>query len=81
MAYPEPANVAPWYLRNITQALALNESTGNVYVRTDAEVQIANVGNLVISNVGINCTGNAHVTVYCDASATIDNGNIAGNAS
>lgn len=31
MAYPEPANVSPWYLRNINQALALDESTGNVY--------------------------------------------------
>ena len=34
MAYPEPTEVAPWYLRNITQALALDETTGNVYVRT-----------------------------------------------
>jgi hypothetical protein len=36
MAFPEPAEVSPWYLRNITQALALNESTGNVYVITAA---------------------------------------------
>ena len=62
MAYPEPTEVAPWYLRNITQALALDETTGNVYVRTDAEVQIANVGNLVISNVGITSLGNVDIS-------------------
>ena len=28
MATPDPANVSPWYLRNINQALALDESTG-----------------------------------------------------
>jgi len=27
MAYPEPSNVAPWYLRNINQALALDETS------------------------------------------------------
>lgn len=31
---PAPTEVAPWYLRNINQALALNETTGEVYVRT-----------------------------------------------
>jgi hypothetical protein len=62
MAYPEPTEVAPWYLRNITQALALDQSTGNVYVRTDAVVSIGNVGNLVISNVGISSLGNIDIT-------------------
>ena len=62
MAVPDPTEVAPWYLRNINQALALNEATGNVYVRTDAEVQIANVGNLVISNVGITSLGNVDIS-------------------
>ena len=62
MAVPEPTEVAPWYLRNITQALALNESTGNVYVRTDAEVNIANLGNLVVSNVGITSVGNIDIS-------------------
>jgi hypothetical protein len=42
MAIPDPSQVAPWYLRNITQALALDEDTGNVNVRTDAQVNIAN---------------------------------------
>ena len=26
MAYPEPTEVAPWYLRNINQELALNSA-------------------------------------------------------
>jgi len=34
MATPDPSNVAPWYLRNINQALALDDITGNVYLRT-----------------------------------------------
>ena len=56
MAYPEPSNVAPWYLRNITQALALDETTGNVYVRTGF------TGNIVIEG-NVNIPGNidAHV--------------------
>jgi hypothetical protein len=31
---PDPENVKPWYLRNITEALALDEATGNVFMRT-----------------------------------------------
>jgi hypothetical protein len=34
MTVPTPSQVAPWYLRNINQALALDETTGEVYVRT-----------------------------------------------
>lgn len=62
MAVPDPSQVAPWYLRNITQALALDEDTGNVYVRTDAEVNIGNVGNLVIGDVGITSIGNVDIS-------------------
>jgi hypothetical protein len=62
MAVPDPSQVAPWYLRNITQALELDEATGNVFVRTNAQVAIADVGNLVISNVGINSLGNVNIT-------------------
>lgn len=38
MATPDPANVAPWYLRNINQALALNEASGLVYMRTSGGI-------------------------------------------
>lgn len=61
MTVPDPSQVAPWYLRNITQALALNESTGNVYVRTDAQIDIANA-NVTVGNVGITSFGNIPIT-------------------
>ena len=53
---PDPEHVKPWYLRNITEALALDEATGNVYVRTGF------TGNIVISG-NVNVPGNidAHV--------------------
>jgi hypothetical protein len=48
MAEPTPTDVKPWYLRNITEALALDESSGNVYLRTGFQ------GNIIISgNVNI----------------------------
>ena len=57
MAVPEPSNVAPWYLRNINQALALDEISGNVYVRTGFE------GNIIISgNVNIPGNVDAHIS-------------------
>jgi len=57
MAEPTPSNVAPWYLRNINQALALDEATGNVYVRTGF------TGNIVIEgNVSIPGNVDAHVS-------------------
>jgi len=62
MAYPEPANVAPWYLRNITQALELNEVTGQVFVRTNAVVGNVTVGNLSVSNVDIRTLGNVDIS-------------------
>ena len=57
MATPDPANVAPWYLRNINQALALDDATGNVYIRTGFE------GNIIISG-NVNIPGNidAHIS-------------------
>lgn len=57
MAYPEPSNVAPWYLRNINQALALDETSGNVFLRTGFE------GNIIISG-NVNIPGNidAHIS-------------------
>lgn len=57
MAEPNPSNVAPWYLRNINQALALDNATGNVYVRTGFE------GNIIISgNVNIPGNVDAHIS-------------------
>ena len=58
MATPDPSNVAPWYLRNINQALALDEASGNVFVRTGFE------GNIIISG-NVNIPG----TVTVDSSA------------
>lgn len=58
MAYPQPANVSPWYLRNITQALALDEVSGNVYIRTDAQI-----GNVTIQG-DVNIPGNINASVY-----------------
>ena len=48
MATPDPTEVAPWYLRNINQALALDEASGNVYVRTGFEGNIIITGNKYI---------------------------------
>lgn len=57
MATPDPSEVAPWYLRNINQALALDEASGNVYVRTGF------TGNIVIEgNVNIPGNVDAHIS-------------------
>ena len=59
MAYPEPTQVAPWYLRNINQALELDETTGNVFVRTG----LASGGNIIITgNVTIPGEIDTHIT-------------------
>lgn len=72
MAVPEPTEVAPWYLRNITQALELNEATGQVFVRTNAAI----VGNVTVGNVAIGSLGNVDLThTYLPVSVT---GNIVG---
>lgn len=74
MAYPEPTDVSPWYLRNITQALALDETSGNVYVRTDANISIGNA-NVTVGNVGITSFGNIPISGNT-LPVTIDNANI-----
>ena len=51
---PDPEHVKPWYLRNITEALALDDASGNVYVRTGF------VGNIIISG-NVNIPGNVQV--------------------
>jgi hypothetical protein len=62
MATPDPTEVAPWYLRNINQALALDEATGNVFVRTDAQLTIGNVGNVNVTDVEILALGNIDIS-------------------
>ena len=74
MAYPEPTEVSPWYLRNITQALELNETTGQVFVRTDAQLNVGNA-NITVGNVGITSFGNIPITGNT-LPVTIDNANI-----
>lgn len=48
MAEPTPTEVAPWYLRNINQALALDEASGNVYLRTGIDGDVVITGNVNI---------------------------------
>ncbi len=75
MATPDPSNVAPWYLRNINQALELNEDTGQVFVRTGFE------GNIIISgNVVIPGNVDAHITeIGTSGNLTVPYMPIAGN--
>ena len=75
MAVPTPTEVAPWYLRNINQALGLNSATGEVFVRTDAvitgsitvdNVTIAELGNIDISGTSMPVTGTVTVNQGTD---------------
>jgi hypothetical protein len=80
MAYPEPANVSPWYLRNITQALELDTVTGQVHVRSSivgGNVTIA--GNVIVSNITVDALGNVDVsgnTLPVSGNINIDAGNV-----
>ena len=74
MAVPTPSEVSPWYLRNITQALALNETTGQVYVRTDANLSVGNA-NITVGNVGITSFGNIPISGNT-LPVTVSGGNI-----
>ena len=71
MAIPDPSEVAPWYLRNITQALELNEATGQVFVRTNAVL----IGNVSVGNVSIGDLGNIDISGNT-MPVTIDSGNV-----
>jgi hypothetical protein len=71
MAEPNPSNVAPWYLRNITQALELDTASGNVFVRTNASV----IGNVSIGNVAIGSLGNVDISGNT-LPVTVSGGNI-----
>jgi len=71
MAYPEPSNVAPWYLRNINQALALDEASGNVFLRTGFEGNIIITGNVEIpGTVTVNSSAEDPVHVHLDEIGT-----------
>jgi hypothetical protein len=88
MAVPDPSQVAPWYLRNITQALELDEATGNVFVRTNAQLTIGNVGNVNVTDVAISSLGNIDIsgnTMPVSGNVTVFQGTdpwtVAGNVS
>jgi hypothetical protein len=71
MAVPDPTQVAPWYLRNINQALELDEATGNVFVRTNAVL----VGNVSVGNVAIGSLGNVNISGN-SLPVTVQSGNV-----
>lgn len=82
MATPDPSNVAPWYLRNINQALALDSVTGTVYLNTNASI----VGNVTIGasvDSHVSELGNIDIsgptmpaTVYQGTSPWVVSGNV-----
>lgn len=80
MAVPNPSDVAPWYLRNINQALELDSTTGQVHVRSSivgGNVTIA--GNVIVSNVTVDAIGNIDVsgpTMPVSGNINIDAGNV-----
>jgi hypothetical protein len=88
---PDPANVKPWYLRNITEALALDEASGNVYVRTgftgniiiegnvnipaNLDVHVIELGNVDISGNTLPVSGNI-IVASGNINANITGGNV-----
>jgi hypothetical protein len=76
MATPEPTEVAPWYLRNINQALELDNVTGQVHVRSSivgGNVTIA--GNIIVSNITVDAMGNIDLsgnTMPVSGNVTVD---------
>jgi hypothetical protein len=68
---PDPENVKPWYLRNITEALALDEASGNVYVRTGITGDIIIEGNVEIpGTVTVNSSAEDPVHIHLDEVGT-----------
>lgn len=68
---PDPDHVKPWYLRNITEALALDETTGNVYVRTGFTGNIVIEGNVNIpGTVTVDSSPENPVHVHLDEIGT-----------
>jgi hypothetical protein len=50
MAEPNPSNVAPWYLRNINEALELDPITGNVSVAVSSTATIQKASSAIVWN-------------------------------
>jgi hypothetical protein len=75
---PDPSAVAPWYLRNVNQALALDETTGNVYLRTDAQIgDVTITGNVNIpGTVAATQSGNWNVGLLGNLAGITGNVNI-----
>lgn len=89
---PDPSNVKPWYLRNITEALALDEASGNVYIRTGITGDVIITGNVNVPadiNAHIVEVGNSGnltvpwmpVSLDGNANVTVTSGNINANVS
>jgi len=76
MATPDPTEVAPWYLRNINQALELDTVTGQVHVRSSivgGNVTIA--GNIIVGNITVDAMGNIDLsgnTMPVSGTVTVD---------
>lgn len=91
MAEPNPANVAPWYLRNLHEALALDTLSGNVYLRTNAvvtgnvnipgtiETQVTSIGNIDISGNTMPISGEVSVVQPVEVTQGTDPWIISGN--
>lgn len=68
---PDPLHVKPWYLRNITEALALDEPSGNVYVRTGFQGNIIISGNVNIpGTITVNSSAEDPVHIHLDEVGT-----------
>ena len=68
---PDPEHVKPWYLRNITEALALDEASGNVFIRTGIEGDIIITGNVNIpGTITVNSSAEDPVHVHLDEVGT-----------
>jgi hypothetical protein len=71
MAVPTPTEVSPWYLRNINQALALDETSGEVYVRTGITGDVIITGPVTIpGTVTVNSSPEDPVHVHLDEVGT-----------
>lgn len=91
MAEPNPSEVAPWYLRNINQALELDTISGNVFLRTNAvvtgninipgtiETQVTSLGNVDISGNTMPVSGEVSVIQPVEVTQGTDPWIISGN--